>query len=111
MQLTSWPEAWLELLKKTGRTRNYIISKHAFKRMGERDISDDDVQRCSLEGQYIEHQGHGRDLKILLQSECDDGSTFYMVVALSFPRPVIVTVCRFIDGIWDDLGPMKKRKK
>ena len=87
------PEAWLELLKKAGNARDYIISKHAFVRMGEREISDDDVQRCSLEGQYIEYQGHGQDLKVLLQSECDDGST-----------------CRFKDEIWDDLGPMKKRK-
>ena len=109
--MPSWHEAWLELLKKTGRTRSYIISNHAFIRMGERDISDDDVQRCPLEGQYIEHQEHGQDLKVLLRGECDDGSTFYMVVALAFQRPVIVTVCRFKDEVWDDLGPMKKRKK
>jgi hypothetical protein len=108
--LTSWLEAWIVLLREIGRTRNYIISRHAFDRMGERDISEDDVHRCSLTGQYIEFQGHGRDLKILLQSECDDGSPFYMVIALAFPRPVIVTVCRFADGIWDDLGAMKKRK-
>lgn len=78
--------------------------------MGERNISDDDVQRCLLEGQYIEHQDHGRDIKYLMQSECDDGSTFYMVVASTQPRPVIVTVCRFRDEIWEDLGPMKRRK-
>ncbi|NQS74831.1 MAG: DUF4258 domain-containing protein [Peptococcaceae bacterium] len=110
MQLTSRPEAWLELLRKAGKTRSYIISKHAFNRMGERTISDDDVHRCSLEGHYIECQGHGQDLKVVLQGECEDGSVFYMVVALAFPRPVIVTVCRFKAEIWDDKGPMKKRK-
>ena len=109
--MTSWRDAWLKLLRKAGRSRNYIYSNHAFKRMGERTISDDDVQRCSMEGQYIEHQEHGQDLKVLLQGECDDGSTFYMVVALVYPRPVIVTVCRFRDEIWDDLGAMKKRRK
>lgn len=109
--MTSWTEAWIELLKKNGRTRNYIISKHAFLRMGERDISDDDLQRCSLEGQFLEHQGHGQNVKVLLQGECNDGSTFFMVVALAYPRPVIVTVGRFSDGIWEDLGAMKKRKK
>jgi hypothetical protein len=34
-----------------------------------------------------------------------------MIVALRFPRPVIVTVCRFQDEAWEDLGPFKKRRK
>lgn len=108
--MVSWLEAWLNYLRAAGKGRDYIISKHAHIRMGERNVSDDDVQRCLLEGQYLEHQDHGRDIKYLLQSECGDGSTFYMVVASAQPRPVIVTVCRFRDEVWEDLGPMKRRK-
>ncbi|SFH40902.1 hypothetical protein SAMN05660649_05101 [Desulfotomaculum arcticum] len=63
-----------------------------------------------LEGQYLEHQDHGRDIKYLLQNECDDGTIFYMVVASVQPRPVIVTDCRFRDEVWEDLGPMKRRR-
>lgn len=108
--MTSWNEAWLELIRASGKGRNYIISRHAHIRMGERDISDDDLQRCLMEGQYLEHQDHGKDVKYLLQSQCDDGTNFYLVIAYREPRPVIVTVCRFVEEAWDDLGPMKKRK-
>ena len=67
--MTSWHEAWLIILREAGRTRNYIISKHASDRMGLRDISEDEVHECSLTGQFIELQGYERDLKILLQGE------------------------------------------
>ena len=62
-------------------------------------------------GNILNTRGTAQDIKFLLQDTCDDGSVFYMVVALAYPRPVIVTVCRYMDGVWDDLGPMKKRKK
>ncbi len=109
---------WIALLRKAARERNagnleegYIISRHALQRMGERGIAEEDITKCGLEGKVLETQDHGRDIKVLVQGVDSEGQDFYMVVALRFPRPVIVTVCRFRDEAWEDLGPFKKRRK
>lgn len=109
--------AWIVLLRKAAKERRagkeeqgYIISQHAFRRMGERGIAEEDILRFALEGEVLETQDHGRDLKVLVQGVDGEGQGFYMVVALSFPRPVIVTVCRFREDAWEDLGPFKKRR-
>ncbi|KKM11090.1 hypothetical protein SY88_10165 [Clostridiales bacterium PH28_bin88] len=108
---------WIALLRKAARERRagnkergYIISQHAFRRMGERGVAEEDITRCGLEGEVLENQDHGRDLKVLVQGVDAEGLDFYMVVALSFPRPVIVTVCRFQEEAWEDLGTFKKRR-
>jgi hypothetical protein len=109
--------AWIVILRKAARerrdgqaARGYIISKHAFEMMGLRGIAEEDIMHCALEGEVLETQEHGRDFKVLVQGIDSEGQAFYMVVALSFPRPVIVTVCRFREDAWEDLGSFKKRR-
>lgn len=101
---------WVVLLRKAAKERTYIISKHALQRMGERNIAEEDVNKCAAEGEVMEVQKHERDVKVLLSGVDADGKEFYLVVALRYPRPVIVTVCRFREEAWEDLGPFKKRR-
>ncbi len=90
--------------------QSYIISQHASQRMGERGIAEEDITKCALEGKLLETQDHDRDIKVLVQGVDSEDNEFYIVVALSYPRPVIVTVCRFREEAWDDLGRLKKRR-
>ena len=101
---------WVALLRKAVEQRTHIISSHARIRMGERNVSEVDVSDCCLYGQVIEEQDHGRDVKVLLQGVDTNGEAFFIVVALKYPRPVIVTVSRFLDDTWGDLGQFKKRR-
>lgn len=98
-------------LRSAAKRRIYTISSHAFQRMGERAITEEDIEKCGLEGQVLEEQDHEGDVKLLVQGIDSEGEFFYMVVALAYPRPVIVTVCRFREEAWEDLGSTKKRKR
>jgi len=102
---------WIVILREAAKQRSYIISGHARQRMGERDVAEEDLARCAAEGKVLEVQDHGRDIKVLVQGVDGDGRAFYVVAALKYPRPVIVTVCRFREEAWEDLGPFKKRKR
>ncbi len=104
-------ERWLVILRKAVQDRSYLISSHAKDRMGMRDISVQDLENCALHGIFIGSQDHGQDLKALIQGVDEEGADFYMIVALRYPQPVIVTVCRFLEGAWDDLGSFKHRKR
>lgn len=98
------------LLRSTAQERRFLISKHAFQRMGERGIDEEDVEKCALLGKVIESQDHGDDIKLLLQSMDFEGQDFYMIVALRHPEPsIIVTVCRFLKDVWGDQGSFRKR--
>ncbi|TDA68586.1 MAG: DUF4258 domain-containing protein [Clostridia bacterium] len=103
---------WIVILRKAAKDRSYIISKHAHQRMGERDIAEQDVARCAARGEVLEIQDHGRDVKVLVRGVDSEGREFYVVAALRFPDPpVIVTVARFREEAWNDLGPFKKRRR
>jgi len=81
-------------LRSAASQHSYLISQHAFQRMGERGITEEDVKRCALGGRIVGKQDHGGDVKLIVQGTDHDGEVFYMVVALAYPRPVVVTVCR-----------------
>lgn len=100
---------WLVILRKAVENRNYIISGHAMRRMGEREITVADLESCFIVGEFIEDQGHGENVKALLKGLDCKNQEFYIVVALAFPKPVIVTVCRFQKDAWEDIGSFKKR--
>lgn len=102
---------WVVILREAAKRRTYIISGHARQRMGERDIAEEDLARCAAEGEVLEVQDHGRDVKVLVRGVDGEGCAFYIVAALAYPRPVIVTVCRFREEAWEDLGPFKRRKR
>lgn len=69
---------WIVILQKAAKERTYIISRHAHQRMGERDIAEEDVARCAAEGQVLEVQDHGRDVKVLVQGVDGEGREFYL---------------------------------
>ena len=85
---------WVVLLRKAIRDSKYIISDHALQRMGQRGITIEDVERCVIEGEVVGKQDHGGDVKWVLRERDEEGEIFFAVVALSRPRPVIVTVMR-----------------
>jgi hypothetical protein len=103
-------EAWLVILRKAVGDCSYIISGHARDRMGERSISVQDLEECALHGNFIESQDHGQDLKALIQWVDEEGVDFYMVLALRYPAPIVVTVCRFREEAWADTDFFKRRK-
>lgn len=101
---------WTVILRKAAQDRSYLISKHAHQRMGQRCVSEEELAKCLSQGVELETQDHGRDIKVLLQGTDSNGKGFYIVAALSYPRPVVVTVCRFRDEAWEELDLRKEDK-
>lgn len=85
---------WVALLRQAVEDSNYSISDHALQRMGERGITVDDVEGCICEGEVVGKQDHGWHVKWLIRGHDEEDETFLTVVALSWPKPVIVTVMR-----------------
>ncbi|MDU5723267.1 MAG: DUF4258 domain-containing protein [Clostridium butyricum] len=90
----------------------YVVSNHALDRMAERKVSLDKVINCITEGQNIEVQIGKEigDLKVLFQEGSKDKPQVYTVVA-ERERPVIVTVCRTKDEVWEHVGNVLKRRE
>lgn len=102
----SIPEKYIRACAKCN---NIKFSFHALQRMGERKIRDYKVLDCIQNGQYIEEQDHGDDIKVLFQSiEGEKG--FYTVVATSTP-PLVVSVCLFDEDVWEEVKGIMKRRK
>ncbi|HIE12638.1 MAG TPA: DUF4258 domain-containing protein [Desulfotomaculum sp.] len=56
--------------------------------MDERGVTEPDLTRCLAGGEVLEDQDHGRDVKLLLRGVDSEGEEFYVVAALTYPRPV-----------------------
>ncbi|MZP28411.1 DUF4258 domain-containing protein [Heliobacterium undosum] len=102
---------WIVLLRKAAEDVSYEISEHAANRMLERNVLPTDLQNCCATGQVIDEQRFGADVKVVLESRDRNGIPFYAVVALSFPQPTVVTVCRFRKDTWADIGYLARRKR
>ena len=102
-------QQWLTILRKAVENRSYIISSHAMRRMGEREITISDLESCLMVGEFLEDQDHGENVKALFRGIDCKSQEVYTIVALAFPRPVIVTICRFRKDAWEDIGSFKKR--
>lgn len=91
---------------------HYVVSKHAHDRMAERKVSLDKVISCITEGKNIEVQIGNEidDLKVLFQEGNIDKPEVYTVVA-DRDVPVIVTVCRTKDEVWECIGNVLKRRE
>ena len=61
----------------------------------------EDVDRCVIKGEVVGKQGHGENAKWVLRERDGEGEIFFVVVALSRPSPVIVTVMRNRDDSGD----------
>lgn len=90
----------------------YVVSKHAHDRMAERRVTLEKVINCITEGENIEVQIGNEidDLKVLFQEGNKDKPEVYTVVA-DRDVPVIVTVCRTKDEVWECIGNVLKRRE
>lgn len=98
------------ILRKMAQDGDYKISSHAFKRMGEREIVDDDLIKCFAQADLsdiLETQYHGPDPKVLGQSEDANGEEFFAVVAVAV-IPVVVTVFRSLENAQDYVRTARK---
>lgn len=91
--------------------RKYLLSRHASQRMDQRGVLIQHVLQAIKDGKVLERQTHQGDVKLLLEGQDDEGTPFYVVVALSVPLPIIVTVCRFHDEVWEDVGSGRRRRR
>lgn len=91
---------------------HYVVSKHALDRMSERKVSLDRVINCITEGENIEVQigNELNEIKVLFQEGNKDKPEVYAVVA-DRDIPVIVTVCRTKDEVWECIGNVLKRRE
>jgi len=86
-------------------------SLHAVERMAERCITDKEVENCVMFGEVIDEQYFGIDIKVLFQEAVSGKPNLYVVVADCNP-PVVITVCRVKDEVWDYVnGKMKRGNK
>jgi hypothetical protein len=79
--------------------------------MRKRCIRHEKVFECAEKGRYIEHQQHGRDVKIVFQEPNENCPECYVVIAASIPMPEVVTVCRTKEEVWIFLNGIIKRKQ
>ena len=87
------------------------FSEHALKRMGERKIKRSIILKAILNGNVIDEQDHGRDIKVIFQESSSEIPECYIVVAAAHPLPEVVTVCRTHDEVWEYINGRLKRRK
>ena len=90
----------------------YVVSMHASERMAERKIPEEKVIECITEGENIELQigKEANDFKVLFQEANNEKPEVYTVVA-DRDKPVIVTVCRTKDEVWEYVDDVLKRRE
>lgn len=99
-------------IRQKVKVGSYAVSKHASDRMAERKISLEKVIECITQGENIEVQigKEVNDLKILFQEGNKEKPEVYTVVA-DREKPVIVTVCKTKDEVWEHVGNVLKRRE
>lgn len=102
-------EGWIKACVK-----NNLLdyTNHARCRMFERRIEDEKVIECILYGTVIEIQPHFKDIHVIFQVATDAKPEIYVVIAAASPYPLVVTVCRTMDEVWEYYnGHLKRRKR
>lgn len=99
-------------IRKKVSEGNYIITTHAHERMAERKITEEKVIECITNGVNIETQIGKKinDFKILFQEGSKEKPEIYTVVA-DREKPVIVTVCRTKNEVWECVNNVLKRRE
>lgn len=102
-----------KIIRKNVEEGNYEITDHAFQRMNERKMDIEDVETCIVKGQTIEFQQDigTQDIKVLFQEYTDDNPGFYAVVKYSYDMPLIITVCRRDNEVWDCIDNILRRRE
>lgn len=106
--MSNMPEQWIRGCVQKGLLD---YSKHAKDRMEERKIEDEKVVECILYGKIIELQPQFKDVHVLFQEATENKPEIYVVVAAAYPYPLVITVCRTIDEVWDYYNGYLKRRK
>lgn len=101
-------EQWIRKLTKMGHLRYSI---HAKDRMIERQIEDNKIVECIINGKIIEIQAQFDDIHVLFQEATDKEPEIYVVVAAAYPYPLVVTVCRTMDEVWEAYNGILKRRR
>ena len=90
---------------------NVKYSEHAIQRMGERKILRPLVDYSILNGEVLEIQDFPHeDIKVIFHSVDGPTDPFYVIVAASFPQVVVVSVCFFLEDVWEQLGDIRVRR-
>ena len=98
---------WIRECVKKGY---FHYSSHAKDRMLERCIEDKKILDCILNGKVMELQPQYKDIHVLFQESNSIHPEVYVVMAAANP-PVVVTVCRSRDEVWEDCNGILKRRK
>lgn len=100
-----------KLIRKRVSEDCFDVSAHALQRMAERQLDIEKVLECILRGQTIEFQKDKAtdDIKVLFQEATDKTPEIYVVVA-ALDTPLIITVCRTKDEVWECVDSVLKRR-
>ena len=81
--------------------------------MGERKISVDQVYEAVIHGQIVEkqHSPNYPDIHIIFQAITIPMPSYYIIVAVSQPNPIVVTVCNTKDESWEYINGLLKRRR
>ncbi|MFZ3132244.1 MAG: DUF4258 domain-containing protein [Desulfosporosinus sp.] len=99
-----------ESIRSCALRQQLNFSDHALDRMGERQITIDQVYDCAMYGLVIETQDHGEDIKVIFQEPTNEASGFYVVIADSSPFSEVITVCLTRDEAWDTRNGLLRRR-
>lgn len=102
------PDQYIIALVRNG---NLKYSEHAQQRMAERKIDVDDVCNAILNGEVVELQDHGRDIKVLFQPATKEKPDYFVLVAAAYEQPEVVTVERALEDVWKFLDSYAIRKR
>lgn len=106
--MKSIPEQWI---RGCVQKKLFGYTEHAKQRMQEREIETDKVIECILNGKVIGIQAKYEDIHVLFQEASKDRPEIYVVIAAS-SNPLVITVCRTQDEIWEYTdGLLTRRKK
>lgn len=106
--MSSVPEQWVKECTKNGWLD---YSDHAKCRMKERKIEDKKVVECILYGKVIELQPQFKDVHVVFQEPSENKPEIYVIIAAAHPYPVVVTVCRTINEVWEYCDGYLKRRR
>lgn len=105
-------ELAIQYIRKNVHKGYFEYSQHALERMLEREIEDYQVVNCILKGVIIEVQKFdNQDIKVLFQEATEKTPEMYVVIAASYPYPVVATVCRFEEEAWECIDGIMKRRQ
>lgn len=92
--------------------RGFIYyTQHAILRMGQRGIHHTLIENAIINGEVLEIQDFpDEDIKVVFHSVEDIHDPFYVIVAADYPQVAVITVCYFLDDVWDQLGTIRRRR-